>query len=946
MEFREFEINNFLGIATSTRHPNKSECQECLNFDTRFIDGDLTLRPGFTSKYTAPASADHRSKLSNITYLNFANFIPEGTTTEVTVWVGRGTLAAETFTLSSAPSPIDIITIFTSHQFNGTSWVAKNWDGTTNGRYWLNHCVLTKITIGGVGSPNTWEITLDADQNTITSDGFNGWVIYNVTKDDIAQVIDSVLTVSSMRVDISKSDHNWAAEDTVILMRHFIPYTELRELSNATASEVVFHKVLNDLRIGFGGKANRIGLSIGYRKKAFNIGGVTWGTMDVEDLSTINNLTLDPYGVVAIPNAYLLRELSKTAGTTPEGNYFIIMTVLLDGFNEIQILRTNIILDTASDISLTPAIRVGAFNKRITHLRLYISSNDADATEAINPYFFMKEYDLSQTTYNGGAWYISNDGYLHLPVATSELMTTQNAIINSATDYNNVDNLTTNNPSIVTIAAVTTSPAPPAGFGTYCAKITNTDTATKECMVTYTKANLFDYNKTYVINFKIYHNAAGSSQIKVSIDGIVTTSQYPVVSGWRDISLIVKCFNPDGYDKLTIRMFLATTEYLALDALSIKERGSEDITLGVIESLTTEVTAKMGYVPTFDMVKSWDQAIVTQGRTFFVNPYIDKRYENKIFASHISGAGAYMYDVASAERYIDLENFDGNKLVGIEILPNLQFVAFKTNGSQRVDPNTGQTRGINFGDGCVARRSIVNFGDRIVWCGENDIYMTDGLNITSIADKTIREAYRALTTKANIIATREERDNSYRFFTGDVTNKTEYIFTKKGWIKRTTAASIYPTAYYLESSGQVNFLHNGIIYDDDDSLRDPSSSNIIGEWKSVDIDAELLGPEITQRDFFYITSMWLDYTRNIGSGDDPNMQMLLAMNGSTVYTHTFQTVPGRQKLFIDIPTEKYNGRRFNLTVKIVSDSNEVRAKHISIHSVGVMWKLVKAGHYN
>ena len=32
----------------------------------------------------APANADHRTKLSNITYLGFQNFIPEGTTQEVT----------------------------------------------------------------------------------------------------------------------------------------------------------------------------------------------------------------------------------------------------------------------------------------------------------------------------------------------------------------------------------------------------------------------------------------------------------------------------------------------------------------------------------------------------------------------------------------------------------------------------------------------------------------------------------------------------------------------------------------------------------------------------------------------------------------------------------------------------------------------------------------------
>jgi len=357
------------------------------------------------------------------------------------------------------------------------------------------------------------------------------------------------------------------------------------------------------------------------------------------------------------------------------------------------------------------------------------------------------------------------------------------------------------------------------------------------------------------------------------------------------------------------------------------------------------MTDKLGYEPTFDMVRSWDQAIVTQGRTFVVNLYIDKRYENKIFKSAISGAGAFMYDAISAAEYIDLENFDGNTLVGVEVLPNLQFLALRANSAQRVDPDTGATRQISLGKGCVARKSIVNFGDKVGWCGQNDIYMSDGLNIVSIADKSIRELYRALTTKSSIIATREEKDNAYRFFTGDTSARTEYILTKKGWIKRLIGAtSVYPNDYSLESSGEVNFMYNGIIYEDDDAASDASFS-IIGEWQSVDFDNELLGEAMTERDFIKLTSIWIDYT-GVSTATSIRLAFSLYGDGSSVKTFTTDLSNGRNKLFHRLPILP-SYRRFSLKIVLsAAGVTSIFGKTLLIHSVGALWMPIKVGIHN
>jgi hypothetical protein len=217
-KFSEFEISDFRGIATSNRHPQKNECQECKNFDTRYVDGDLTLRAGFTQKYPFIAKADHRSKLmvtltgtidpaasvnvvgvgtlfttelaigdsilvsgeerivgtitdnthltvtvafSNngndtapkkigVSSLEFESFyVPNDGGQEIKVWVTKATLTAETGIDNATPATRNILALFSSHQFNGTAWVAKNWDRVTTGKYWLNHTIVTTVHTGG-----------------------------------------------------------------------------------------------------------------------------------------------------------------------------------------------------------------------------------------------------------------------------------------------------------------------------------------------------------------------------------------------------------------------------------------------------------------------------------------------------------------------------------------------------------------------------------------------------------------------------------------------------------------------------------------------------------------------------------------------------------------------------------------------------------------------------
>lgn len=945
MKFSEFEISNFLGEASSTRQPQKNECQKCLNFDTRYVFGDLTLRTGFSQKYAAPVSADHRGKLSNITYLDYETFyIPDGGGQEVTVWVAKATLTAETTTVLGVDPPTrNIIALFSSHQFNGTSWVQTNYNGDS-GKYWLNHTIVTSLA--AASTDNECELNF-ADAAIITGNILNNWTIINITKSpyEVAQVIDTYDWVTGVGVKITNNSHDWDADDIIILMKNYIPYDSLIAMYNCTADDITFHKVLDDLRIGFGGQEDRIGLSIGYRKNYLKLSGIDFGSFSsfYQAFSTIDNIVLDTYSIIKEDNANSILLSTKAiiaANQLATGKYYFRMTALLDDFNEILVAENSIVIqDTGLAIGISPRIKAGICNKRVTKFKVYVSvSTDDLSIQPDQPYFFLSEYSFRETTYISSLWKINIDGFYYLDVA-AELHANGDPS-SPGTDGNTLTAYTYH--ASLTVTADNAGPA----HGTWWVKAVNGTAGTlDDVWVTFTQANLFLPGKSYIVSVKLKTDNSTDPVIYAHFMGerkalnANTTWKQIVESGVSGLS----------YDTIKFQVLdLVAGKYFGIDELSIKEFIGQDFDLRDVNNTDkTEMSDNMGYLPSFDMIRSWDQAIVTQGRTFFVNPYIDKRWENKIFRSHISGAGAFMYDTASAGEQIDLENFDGNSLTGVEVLPNMWFIALKTNGSQLVDPNTGATKKIDLGYGCKVRKSIRNFGDRVIWCGEDDIYMSDGFNTVSIADRYIREAYRALTEnqKLAIIATRDEKDNAYRFFTGNTTSKIEYILTKKGWIRRSTGAALYPQAYSIEQSGEVTFMYGGVIYNDDDSISDRNAYSIIGEWQSVDIDAELIGEGLTERDFIFIRSVWVYYTRII-AGDDPNMRVILTVDGVALDPKDFRTVSGQQKEFIYFGPAGVTGKRFNIEIQIVNDENQVVAKHISIHSVGIMWKKISSGRFN
>lgn len=345
-----------------------------------------------------------------------------------------------------------------------------------------------------------------------------------------------------------------------------------------------------------------------------------------------------------------------------------------------------------------------------------------------------------------------------------------------------------------------------------------------------------------------------------------------------------------------------------------------------------ELSDQLGYPLTDKFALSWDQAVVAGGKTYLVNPFFEKRYQNKIFYSWITGDGAFQYDVIPAKQYFDLENFDGNDVMGIELLPNQDFMIFKRNSAQKIDSTTGRTLDLELGKGCVSRNSIVNFGNYVAWCGNHDIYCSDGNSYKVLSDETIRDKYRALTNKENITATRDEKDNSYRIFSGDTINRTEFILTKKGWFS--FIQELIPNQYILSRTGYVLFMNNGDIYhpegnSDIDSHDEAKGIDI--RWKSIRIDQNYMDEESLKYTCnFYLSSVYIQYSCTSKINQKFNIKVYL--NGS-LFTQLNFVAKGNNILdHMDLPLGATGGY-FELELNVPDATSP-----FMLHEIGVMWK--------
>ena len=354
-------------------------------------------------------------------------------------------------------------------------------------------------------------------------------------------------------------------------------------------------------------------------------------------------------------------------------------------------------------------------------------------------------------------------------------------------------------------------------------------------------------------------------------------------------------FNRDHYDNI------ANTFSFDTDGKIVYVGGGLSYATYNLNKTKDQLDLVLGYTPTLVYANSWDFSIAPKdGRILFISPdFAGERINNKLFYSPTSGAGAFQYDVLTAQKYYDFELFDGNDIIGISVLENLNFILNRANSYQIIDSASGASIKSVYGFGCISRRSIINFGSHVAWCGQDDIYMADTNSDATLSDKTIRMKYRdlSLAYKQNIIAVREGKDNAYRFFTGDTVNKTEFLYTKKGWI--TQAREDYPIAYVNAKDGSVYYLSSvGILKPNltgtDYLAQVPFTTGISFKWRSVPIDVSLLGQANLGSDLLNLLTVWLSFLA-------PDLQFKIYLDGVLELTLPISAVTSKNVFVQGLP---------------------------------------------
>lgn len=932
--WKEFEITNFLGRQTSTNLPDKNASKNIVNFDTREIDGALVSRNGYVKKYDAPTITSFpKNKLSNFSVLSFENFISNGQ--EITILIAKATLSAAS-SVSNLPSPSskNIITIWSSHSWNGSTW--------TEGWIWLNECILTKINSNGTyGYQKYLDFT-----TSLANDYFAGWsivrfeTISGTDVEDVAKIIKSSIISGKVYVEITDNKNNWTGNpitlqdgDSILLMRNYIPVTYLEGNYNVERADITFHKIYDQLRIGFGGNADKLGLAVFIKSFRLNIDSVdfktSYSSAEIEAITGNNKICVAPYTAL-FDNIEL--NLSETVGTLAAGTYYFRTSVTLGDDNEVYLKESSITIAENKAINYGISYKLGSENLRAKHFNIYYSDNGEE-------FFHIRSIDLTDGSVNA---HITNSGHFQIdstiakelydPTGLNAAENVSSGDTNATTGWNAENSDTTISSVVSTVSSYALKfLAKSVAIGEY---------TQHEVLASYRlwfkEPGIFDVSFYAKTDGVLEHLNVGF--IKGDSGGVVLTSSYVQHTvritaeeitedrGWHALKIKAQSLVLNGATADTA---------IYIDRISIKKLGEAQVDTDII--LGDEIKASLGYSPTRNFIMSWDQCFVTQGRAYFINAFIKERYVNKIFYSAISGLGANSYDVVgNTTGWIDLEKFDGNEIVGADIYSNMDFFIGKKNSVQRVDSQTQTTRDISFGDGVISRRSLVNFGNMLAWASEYGIKVGDEIQIKDITKETIYDVYKSL-NKANIIAVRNEKENVYMFYgyEDDIESGSWWLLTKSGWIEFKTAD--YPQKLSSDKDGNVWFLSEGIIYKFDENVFTDNNITFIPILETVEQDVYKI-ESLSSKQRFYIRSVWACYEGNVS-----NLELKLYLDGSDIpANNSNKNLPLSQTLskkVLRLPVGA-NCTKFNV---IFGSSNLGISSKITLKALGIGYKILGIG---
>lgn len=1028
-DWKEFEIKNFLGIAQSSVTPTIEHAEDIRNLDPRNTRGALRTRMGYKRKYPKPVD-EKLSNVTYLSSENFfiSNIDNDySKEREVTVYINKGTVKGEEIVKSflvnanflnfSTPHGlvendfvyVNIDNLFTGFYYVGyndikdiylkNSFATNNFvpidvpEGTAGSLalnpipkeikmlnvwvrpyyevdkwidkwMWLNEVFATKVYGYGKESQN---YTIYINLQT-TPDAFNGWTVINTTRNEFAIILKTKLDpiCNKTIIKISKNDSRWGVGDDIYIVRQYIPFNEMLAMSSVVPEDVVFHKILNDIKVAFGGFKDRIALSVGYRKRKLCIDRNSSASFFKNDLECKEEVfDIDTLLVTPIVETQLNKFISEQAPPNLDDNIKVKYVGVLDGYMYQLMGEGELYASTPYvNFRLTDAV----VNKRLTGIDVYFSDDGG------KNFFYYKNFpiytdDVNRKPINS----LTNEGEIALK-SSEDLYDYEDALIWDSVDFNSsgswqVVASTQPVPVLATMNVVANSTLVPSlgnSTGSYHIVCETTSNLPNGFFGMQKMINdKLRYNTKYFIKIKIHRinssisiptqpivsflsSGGGSGQPDVNSKKIGYSLSDAWTNEWAlftfNLTTPKHPTNSDSNDIIPsqiLRIYANALESgfgFRVESLSIRAVDNEDyITDGTPRDIFMQ--DRLGYTPTFDVVRSWDYALVTKGRTFVCNPYIDMRYENKIFSSNIAGTGAFMWDVITADNYFELENFDGNDVMGLEVLPNMDILTFRKNSIETRDSNVGIIRNMVFGNGLIAKKSPMNFGDKVIWCGKDDVYLTNGYQVEAISDGLIRNEYRAIPeNRRKVIASlRENNENSYRM----TANGKEFIFTKVGWITD-VRPNDNPDHYLSSVKNTIIFASNGDIFEQSARSND-NGRDIKYHWRSIPLDINLLGEGITGNQRLYIRSLWINYEAAQKNTRAANLSISIFLDNSI---RPFTVIPFSLDHWKNYQTAKIRlgsmCRRFQIEINGVDELGG----QLEILSVGIMYKVLLLGKHD
>jgi len=780
------EISNFKGMQTGIADPDINAMDYLQNVDTFEEPGIITLRPPYELKYAAPTLPTNFELMG---YLGFAHFNDKQavlTGQEVTLAVCAGALTA----IDNGGSPIvsnelEILLYYIRPYWNPTTqkWVDE-WQ-------WLNDIIITKVTVASDATYSSMFKVYGGSSHGLGDDSVDKWTCINLTQNIISQVITSKADSANTRINHTLYSSSFVVDDVIIFMKNYIPLTELQGSFNTTDKEINFHNILHDLRIGFGGYENRLGLGIGYRKKFFKCKEFDFTNVHsdltetaLENFATIDDVILNPYSFIP-QNAYGL-DLVAVAGTLVAGTKYFRLTGKLDGYVDCLLYEGSLEVDGTKNIEIYPYIKLGAHNKRITHFSVYYAEDEN------SNYYKIKDYVLTADTITKSEWKVTENGFLYLDGVVPELHSESNAVsinadINSVGSWKRYSSLGQSFAEFATTLSINTGSGAPS---TYYFNISSTlgwsysvDVRTGyEFPVSGLKKNTKYKLTVYLKTTK----SGGSTAYAFFSNDDNRSTLYPQSESQIGTSFAEKVFIVETNDselptKIVIAINSITIEQLAIDNFSLKQEAGSELT--PTTDLGSEISAEMGYVPTLQIVRSWDMCVVLNFRAHYLNPYIaqDGRLENFILRSNISGGNISMYDAVIFDNTIEAERFRGEKTIAIAPLANDNILLLKNDGIEERDPETGRTYFNQTGKGIISRESLEVIGGIPFWCSLEDAHAYVNQDIKDWMSDSIRKLYNQIIGGKNAIVSIRDKYNHYRIRIYDVTNRTEFLLTSRGW---------------------------------------------------------------------------------------------------------------------------------------------------------------------